>query len=108
MARHPRVEAPRPNAPDPEVDYVVQHRKMLDLHLSGVPVAEALKRHPVPAVAQHPPLAVGSGLTRKGTHEVHVVLPRQLSQVEHAPAALGDESLDADSLARMCRDLEDE
>ena len=78
---------------------------MLDLHFSGVPIAEALKRHPVPAVAQQPPLDIGSGPTRKGTHEAHVVLPQQLSQVEHALAALGDVSLVADELDRMRRNL---
>jgi hypothetical protein len=78
---------------------------MLDYHFSGVPVARALKKYPVVALKQEPPFEVLVGPTRTGTHEAHVVLPKNPEDIDYPLAALGDLSLAADELDRMRRNI---
>jgi hypothetical protein len=98
---------PNPNSgADAELLYVSQHRKMLSAHLDGgLPVREALRRFPVDPVDQDRPFEAHSGPTSSGTHEAHVVLPQNMSQIMHPLAALGDVSLVVDEADRMRRKL---
>jgi hypothetical protein len=91
---------------DAELLYVSQHRKMLSAHLDGgLPVREALRRYPVDPVDQDRPFEAHSGPTPSGTHEAHVVLPQDMTQLVHPLAALGDVTLVVDEADRMRRKL---
>jgi hypothetical protein len=96
----------QPSGADAELLYVSQHRKMLSAHLDGgLPVREALRRYPVDPVDQDRPFEAHSGPTPSGTHEAHVVLPQDMTQLVHPLAALGDVSLVVDEADRMRRKL---
>lgn len=86
---------------DPELQYAIHHREMLNLHFSGVPVKDALARVPVEPVDQESPFEAHSGPTRHGTREAHVVVPRDTTKLAHPLAALADVSLVINEIDRL-------
>lgn len=92
-------------APDIELEYAVRHREMLELHLTGTPVAAAVQQIPVSSVTQQDPYSVAAGPTPNGTHEAQVVLPVDLNELKYPLAALADLSLVVDEIDRMRRNL---
>lgn len=93
------------SGPDLELEYATRHRMMLELHLTGIPVADAMREFPVPPLSQRPPFLALAGPTPDGTQKAEVVLPGNLHDIRHPLAALADLSIVVDEVDRMRRNL---